>query len=321
MPKGTATARDSSHLGATAFFSRPESVFSGLLLLFLGAALLAGSACWVRATNGELPVSHLVFARCAVFLIFLLPWAMRNRTAARGNNRPWLLIQAVAYTAFLYLYVEGLLLLPVSISTLLSGTGPLWVVCLLWVLFALPPIATQLVAMLVVIGGIMVVLDPEGSYGISNLDGLGLTAATGAGVASAVAFIGFGRLGATDSPHTINLWLSVMGAAISLPILLTSPVPTSASVVVKAFFYGAFALVGQTLLIRATRVLSPEAGTTGNSLIPAFAALLGWIFFSEALSWLEMLGIAIVVAGAVAVSLIAARHKRPQDLPFRWQHI
>jgi len=125
-----------------------------MVLLFFWALFLAGAASWVRATNGRLGVWELVFARNIVFFIVLAPWAIKNTGTALGNNRRWLFIQGVAYTAFLYLYIQALLELPLSIATMLSGTGSLWVVCIVWAFFVISPAIKEVLAMFLVLGGV-----------------------------------------------------------------------------------------------------------------------------------------------------------------------
>ena len=185
---------------------------------------------------------------------------------------------------------------------------------MVWLLFVVRPSVKQVMAMVVALSGIILIVLPDGQLGLGNLSSYGMICAVGSAVANSIAFIGIGRLADTDSPEAMNLWLALMGILVSVPIMLASPLPSSFSLIATALLYGVFGLVGQTLMIVGTTRLSPEAGSTGGSLIPVFAALFGWTFLGEYLGHLEILGVGIVVAGTAAVSVVASHHDH-QGLP------
>jgi probable blue pigment (indigoidine) exporter len=289
-------------------------------MLVVTALLLAGGAAAVRGAGGALSAWQLIALRSGVFLLVLAPWALRHPEAARGVNRRLLVAQALASTAFLWLYLFAVIEIPLSLATILTGTTPMWSIFSLWALYGVRPRARELLAIALAVVAVIAIAHPEGELSAGTVSQLGVAAALAAAVANALVFLCLGRLAATDSPHAVNLWLAAVALAVSVVPVARAPLPVAGHVWLAGAAYGLFALGGYTLLNRSMKSLSPTAGSLVGVMMPVFATLLGWIIFGERLSLIEIAGMAVVLACARQVSLVEIRRKLPAIAEFRWQH-
>lgn len=152
-----------------------------------------------------------------------------------------------------------------------------------------------------------------GGGGWDRLDPLGVLFALGAAASWAFYILAAARVG-REFPRLDGLALAMtVGAVVSLPFGIASA--GAALVRIDLLALGAaVAVLSSTipyaLELLALRRLPAAAFAILMSLAPATAALAGWVLLGQQLSWLEILGMALVIAasiGAVRSSGRAAR--------------
>ncbi|HOO78576.1 MAG TPA: DMT family transporter [bacterium] len=281
----------------------------GAVLLIVANFCFACGYSLAHAAAGKISPWHLLFCRCLVYLLVLVPWACFHPRQARGRNRGALILRGVFGTAMLGCVVSALALIPLSTATVLAKTTPFWAVFVLWIAFSVRPTAVEFVAVPVALVGIFLVVHPEGSQSLANLAPLGLFLALGAGLLNSIEFIILRRLRRTDVPHTINLWYSGVMLAAMLPLAVFLPWPAHPRFWLLAVAFGASTLIGQTLLATALHLVKPSEAAICTPLIPTFATVIGWVVFGQTLSFLEILGLVLVIGAGTAA--IAAGSRRP----------
>lgn len=280
-------------------------------LLMIGATLaLAGVVLFVGLTGGKVPVENLLVIRGLVFLTFLGPWALKNRAEARGGNRKLLLGRGLFGVATQAGTIVASTRIPISIASLLQKTAPLWTFFLAWVLFRVKPLTVEILALPFAALGLWLLAQPGAALHTGSADTIGIAAGFAGGFFNALEIISMRGLRSTDSPNAINLWYAGVTTVAALPLCLDGGWPSSPKLWGCAVMYGVCALVGQSLLAGATRILTSVETSIGTMLKPVFAGILGWVFMSQDLTGQEMLGMFIVIVAAGAAS-VAERFRPP----------
>jgi len=225
----------------------------------------------------------------------------------------------VAGVQFCYLVAAGRL--PVGIALLLEYTSP--VLIALWTRFVrkipLPRVMWAGIAM-AMLGLTLIAQVWQGL----RLDSLGLLAGLGAAVCSAGYFL-LGEHGvSTRAPLGMVTWGMIIGAVVVC--VIAPPWTMPAAVLTTPARLGPWhppvwlLLVGVALL---STVLAYALGISALRDLPApVASILGlaevlvatasaWIFLGETLAWIQALGAAVLLAGAVLVQLNSPASREP----------
>ncbi|WP_309067604.1 EamA family transporter [Microbacterium sp.] len=273
-------------------------VATGLACQEVGAAI----AVLLFPHTGALGMVMLRLVFSAVILLALARPSLRGRTREEWEAVIRLGVALAVMNGFFYLALERLalgvtvtieVLGPLTLSILVAATRAAWI----WAGLAL--------AGVIALGG----------GGWERLDPVGVLCALGAAVSWAFYIRGQARVGRAF-PRLEGLALAMaIGAVISLPfgIVTAGPVLLRPDVLALG---AAVAILSSTipyaLELIALRRLTEAAFGILMSLAPATAALAGWILLGQELSWLEVVGLALVVcasAGAVWTS-----RNRPEPL-------
>src|SRR6478735_3921010 len=167
----------------------PTSV--GLLIAVLAAATFGMSGAFIKPLleSGWSPVAA-VTARALIGGLVLLPFALvavRGRWAAVWRGRWRLLGMAlVGVAGTQVLYFAAIQRIPVSTGILVEYLAPVLLVVVAWALSRKAPRAVVLIGSVVAVGGLVLVVSPDGSGG---LDPFGLILAVIAMVGCAAFYV------------------------------------------------------------------------------------------------------------------------------------
>ncbi|MBL5972405.1 MAG: EamA family transporter [Candidatus Leucobacter sulfamidivorax] len=274
-----------------------------------GVALAAGSSASMQfgASVGALtfpvlgPVGVVSIRQLFVAAIYLLLARPRLRAFTRSQ---WLLVAALA----LVFSVMGICVyaaferIGTGLTVTLEFLGPLGVA-----------IATS--RRLIDIGcavlaavGVVVIVQPGPSTDVA-----GIAFALAAALTWAAYILLSRRLGAELSGVQGTAAANLISAVLLLPFAVfwlvahTPPLWALGFLLVGAVLSS---VVPYTLDLMALRRLTPGLFSTLTSLHPVWAVLLGWVVLHQALSPVELLGVALVVASNVIVAGAAVRRSR-----------
>jgi drug/metabolite transporter (DMT)-like permease len=292
----------------------------GYAAIVLSNLVFAVGFGFVAAIDGAMSVWQLVLLRGVVFVLVLLPWALRHPDLAKGGDRRLLLVRGGLGTAMILCLLSAITVLPLSVATLLGKTTPLWELLMLWLLLALRPHLGDLLLVPVAIFGLVLILHPEGHLSLLALGYAGLVLALGAGMLNSLEFITLRRLRASDQPHAINLWYAAVMIVVTLPLALLQPWPDDPRIWLYAGMFCLGSLAGQSLLAGGMRHASPTFASIAALLVPVFATLIDWAVFGQLLSGTELAGIALVLLPAALIARAESRHSAAlAAATFRWQ--
>ncbi|MER7797509.1 EamA family transporter [Microbacterium sp. NPDC096154] len=266
-------------------------VAAGLACQEVGAAI----AVLLFPHTGPLGMVMLRLVFSALILLAIARPRLRGRSRGAWWSVARLGVALAVMNGFFYVALERLalgvtvtieVLGPLTLSILVAGTRSAWV----WAGVAL--------------AGVLAL----GGGGWDRLDAVGVVCALGAAVSWAFYIRGQARVG-RDFPKLEGLALAMaIGAVLSLPFGLVAAGP----VLLRPDFLAlglAVAVLSSTIPyafeLIALRRLTEAAFGILMSLAPATAAVAGWVLLGQELSWLEVVGLGLVVcasAGAVWTS-------------------
>jgi probable blue pigment (indigoidine) exporter len=206
-----------------------------------------------------------------------------------------LLLGALNFSIFWTLLFISAYRLPGGVAATVGAIQPLIVLALSRLILGSPIKALAVVAGLAGIAGVaLLVLTPHAA-----LDPLGVAAGIGGAVSMAFGTVLSRHWQPPVSPLTFTAWQLTAGGILLLPVaLLTEPALPPLSVANwTGFLY--LGLIGAALTyilwFRGLARIEPAAVSTLGFLSPTMAVILGWAIAGQALSALQMAGIAVVL--------------------------
>lgn len=248
------------------------------------------SGALIRLLTDDLPTAMLVFARSLLGLLLLLPWLHRQGFTAIRTSRLSLHFMrgAVGMSAMFCLYFAWGHL-PLAQAALLKQTAPFFipVIAFFWLQEKIP--YTTKVSLVLGFIGVYVVLDPTGqTIQVASLVGL-LGAFLGA-----LAKVTVRSLADTEPSVRIVFYFSLFTTLFSaIPAFMNWQTPNLEQFVLMVLM-AILSTIAQLFISKA--YVSTPAGIlapfTYSSV--AFAALLGWIFWDDMLSYPVIIGVTII---------------------------
>lgn len=216
------------------------------------------------------------------------------------------ILGALNISLFLSLLFIAAYRLPGGVAGTVLSSQPLIVVFLAAVLFSSRPRPLAVIAALVGIGGVaLLVLTPDAS-----LDVIGVAAGLAGALSMALGTILARKWQPPVSPLTFTAWQLTAGGLLLVPVVLlfdpAIPVPTMSNIIGLGWLGLVGAALTYALWFRGIVRLESSAVSTLLFLSPLTAVLLGWVVLGQALSVLQIIGIALVM-GSIWLSQRAAR--------------
>lgn len=313
---------------------RPD-VRRGLLLVVTAAFFFGFNAGVSRIPiEAGLPVTSFTTVRATgAFAVFVLLALAFDRSALRPpRGRDALLVVALGIVGVAFVqwtYNIAIVRLPIGVALLLEYLAPVLVV--LWVRFVRrEPVSPRVwpAIGLALLGLAMVGQVWDGL----TLDGLGVAMALAAAVCFAAYFLIGEELTATaHEPMTalrVVVWsfgvgavtMNLLGGWDGVAVLAepASMLGRLSDLTVPAWAAMAWAVLLGTVMpfflyLASLRDLSSAKASVTAMLEPVVAVLVGWLWYSEALSVVQVLGVAAVLTGIVVAQ--TARRVPPDELP------
>ena len=269
------------------------------IAITLAALMFASMGVAVRYASASLPSEILVFLRNGFGLLFLLPWLYRNGFKGLKTNRlSGHVTRSVTGLAAMYCFFYAIAHLPLAEAVLLNFSSPIFtaIIALLW----LGEEATRKLILAIIIGfaGICLILKP----GMGILSAAALVGLISA-VFAAMAMVTIRDLSKTEPTRRIVFYFSVTATLISaVPMFWYWQTPDLKPLLAMVFA-GLSATLGQLLLTHGYS-LAPAARVSPysyNTII--FAAIYGWIFWSETPDILTLFGALLIICAGIITLL------------------
>ena len=277
----------------------PAPLRRAALHALTAAAAFSVTGICVKAASADTPNEVVVFFRCAVSLLTLLPWLLRDGLGVIRTQRPGgHLVRAGLGVASMYCFFYAIGALPLATAMLLTYSTPLWIPFIAWLWLHERPALIVYPSVLLGLAGIALMIKPDPATLRSGGAAIGLAA----GMLAAGAMVGIRRIADTEPPARIVFYFALMATVISaVPLGWAWQMPSlkAALLLIGA---GVSATVGQLHLTSAYSIApAARVGPFTYAAVP-FSALLAWLIWQEQIEPTAWLGALLVVATCILVS-------------------
>lgn len=265
-------------------------------------ALVAGAFCFslmtvcVKQLHGRLPVAEVVLGRALISVVLSGVLVRRAGLDPWGQRRGLLAVRGLVGTAALFAVYGGVMQLPLAAATVLQYLYPSVTALLAWRWLGERPGARLGAAIALGCLGVVLVARPFGLGGGPALPPLGVAAAVGGALLTAVAYVSVRELGRSEQPQVIVLWFPLISIPLSLPLVVMQPVLPSPAELGWLVGVGLFTQLGQIGLTHGLVRLRAARATTVSYAQVGFAALWGWWLFGETLAPATLAGGGLILA-------------------------
>ncbi|MFC3997529.1 DMT family transporter [Nocardiopsis sediminis] len=282
---------------------------SGLVFACASALAFGGSGPFARPLiDAGVDPLHVTWLRVTGAALILLPVAIRHRRVLRTH--PWLLL---AYGVFPMagvqaFYFASISRIPVGVALLIEFLGPVLVLGWIRVVRRQPVSRGATLGVILAVAGLACLVEVWAGV---RLDALGLALALGAAACQAGYFLLGDAAGDRVDPLAVISYGAIIAAALITVIAAPWNLPwhllageveiagqTTSALVSVAWLAVVATAVAYGLGVVAIRRLSPAVAGAVAYLEVVTAIVLAWLMLGEALSVPQMIGAAIVVAGA-----------------------
>lgn len=286
----------------------------------LSATLLfAVMSLCVKLASAHYSATEIVMYRGLIGTAVIMGLA-HWRGVSLATRLPWMhLWRGIVGVAALSLWFVAIGGLPLATAVTLNQMSAIWMALFLLggsVLLGSQALDPRLIAaVLVGFAGVALVLQPTFArdqlpWGLAGL---------ASGMLAAMAYLQVTALGRAGEPEIrVVFYFSLAGVAAGAAMswFTHSPVQLQGH-----SLWGALQLIGVGVSATVAQVLMTAAYARGKPLVNAslnysgivFAAVLGWAFFSEALSPLALAGIVLIIGAGLTATLL--RSRQAKDLP------
>ncbi|QGK69877.1 EamA family transporter [Allosaccharopolyspora coralli] len=297
---------------------------TGLLFAIASAICFGGSgpAAKPLITAGLSPV-QVAWLRLAGGALIMLPFALRHLDLVRREPRLLLGYGLFAIAGVQVFYFAAIATVPVGVALLIEFLGP--VLVLGWIRFVQrrPVSRSAAIGVVLAVVGLAFVVEIWAGLGF---DPVGLLLALGAAGCQAAYFLLSDR-GSQVEPQALAAFGLLLGAVVVTFIawpwrmdwsILAGSVEFAGTPLPAILALGWVVVVSTVLAyltgIVAVRRLSPPVAGGVAFLEPVVATVLAWLLLSEELGPLQLLGGAVVLAGAYIAQRAAPSNVRDHEL-------
>ena len=277
-----------------------QSPALGILLRVLAMALMAVLAAIVKAcAERGVPVLEIIFFRNAFAFIPVMLYIWRTsgfgvlRTRRPGAH---LTRSAVGLTGMICGFT-AVSLLPLTQSTAISFSAPLFMVALSALILKEPVSLQRWLAVAVGFLGVLIMVHPDPRQFV----GVGVLFAIAAAIGAAGANIAIREISRTEPGPTIVFYFTLAGAAVglaSLPFGWVMPSPGVLGLLVAAGLIGG---TGQLLLTEAIRRAPVAVVAPFDYTQLVWAGLIGFLVWGETPAMLTLVGAMVVAASSTYI--------------------
>jgi len=292
-------------------------VLSGLSFLvvnFLIKLFGMGSEQTIFVGLQKIPVHELVLSRSIISFTISFFIIKRKKLPLFGVNKKWLLIRGFAGMIALTIFFETIHQLPIAVASTIQYLAPIFTMFFTLVLLGERIFKLQWLFVLIAFIGVTFI----GLNALilkSNpvkLDFFWLTLGVISAAFSGIAYTAIVKLKETDNPINIVSYFPMLSIPIMSVWCFFDFVMPKGIEWILLLVIGVFTQIAQVLLTKALHQESASLITPFQYLGSIYAMLMGYFIFDERLNILIIIGVALILVGVVANTLIKA-FKRNED--------
>lgn len=269
-----------------------------MLFSALGFALMG--ACVKLAHLDGIPILEIIAARAVVSVFLSYADIKRKNIPMWGQRRGLLLSRGFAGTFALMCVYYALVNMPFAEATMLQYLNPMFTAVLAIIFLGERVQKSTLACIMLSFIGLFIIVRPDFLFGdISSGYSLfaifaGILGAFGSGVA----YVLVRKLSVSEDPSVIIIYFPLVALPLSIILLGNDFVMPQGVTWIWLLLVGVFTQVGQLGLTKAMQTETASQATSFAYLQVVFAAVLGWLVFSELPSIWTFVGGGLIIFGA-----------------------
>lgn len=279
-----------------------DAALAGPLFMLAAALLFTLLNVFVKLLGPDFRIWDIGFYRFMGGALILITVFGRGRNPYRGHNQRLLIIRGCTGSAAFIALVTAIRLLPVSTALVIFYSFPAFAALFSFVLYGERIRLIELVCILTVLAGVAVLFDFQLAGGL-----IGQTMALVGGVLAGLTVTMIKRLREHNGPVIIYLYLCTMGAAVTAPLFLASPVwpanPWEWGLVLGIVFAS---VAAQLLMNQGFFYCRGWEGGVFMSSEVIFTALVGILFLGDPTTWRFWVGGGLIFGSVVALNRLKA---------------
>ncbi len=257
----------------------------------------------VRLAGARLPTMQVIVLRCAITLV--LSYSAARRAGVRdvlGEHRGLLWVRGLLGTVGLLGFFHSLVWNPLAEANLLQYTNPIFAIIIAGVWLKERVGRAELASLGGCVAGVVLITRPALLFGAhaSSLAPLHVLVGVGGALFSGAAYAVVRRIGHTEHPTVVVLYLPLVGLLVSLPLSIgTGWVAPTPGEWVLLLGTGVTTQIAQTWMTKGLRLETAARATTTGYLQIVFATLWGAIWLREWPSAWTVAGASLIVGSAL----------------------
>jgi len=286
--------------------SRLPQNLQATVFMILACAIFAAMSGLIRHISHSVPALEIVFFRNVFGLMALLPWFLRNGFGAMKTKRIGLYaVRGVVGSGTMCFWFLGVSLVPLAEATALSFTAPLFATILAIFFLGENVGLRRWTATLIGFAGAMIILRPA----VSTVEP-GTVMVIASAALMACASILMKKLMATESPAQAVAWGGIIMVPMTLiPALFVWIWPSPESLL-WLLLLGTIATMANLCFTRAISLSDLTAVLPYDFTRLPFAALIGYLAFSQVPDFWTWVGAAVIFSSTVYIYWRESKLKR-----------
>ncbi len=276
----------------------------GLRYMVLAAFFFSLMALLVKIAGQRLSSAQLVLARSIVGVVLSYWMLKRAKIPAWGQRKGLLLFRGLSGFAALLCFFYALTQLPLAETTVIVYISPA-LTALLAALFLKETLRpNEIVGLVLSLVGVVFVAQPSFLFGsgASSLNLFAVGIAVIGAVFSSTAYVSVRKLRETEHHLVVVFYFPLVATPASIPLMIPEalwPTPLEWGMLLGI---GVFTQIAQVYLTKGLHIEKAGRALSMSYIQIIFAALWGFMFFSEIPNGFSVLGALLVVAGTLVVA-------------------
>ena len=252
----------------------------------------------VKKIDEAIPIYELVFFRSIFSLIITSLIIKKKRINPWGKNKALLILRGLLGTTALMCIFYSIRNMPLSISTVIQYTYPIFISIFAALLFKEKINFKLISALFIGWFGILIILNPYQSK-LYEIDNFSIFIAFVGALTTSLAYIAVKKLSSREDIFIIIKYFPLISVITLLPIVCLNWITPQANDLIWIIGIGIFTQAGQTFLTLGLKNLPASQASSINYLQVLFGAIWGIYIFGENITLNFVIGSLFVLLGTI----------------------
>ncbi len=277
---------------------------TGLRYMVVAAFFFSVMGLLVKLAGQRLPSAEMVLARSVVALVLSYGMLRRARVAPWGHRKGLLVFRGLAGFLGLLCIFYALTKLPLADATVLQYTNPVFTAILAALFLKEAMDRREALGLVFSLGGVVLVAQPSFLFGVAtdSLDLFAVGIALLGAVFAAIAYVTVRQLRETEHHLVVVFYFPLVATPASVPVMIPDALWPTPLEWLLLLGIGVVTQIAQVYLTKGLHTEKAGRAMSMSYIQIVFAAIWGFLFFSEVPDPLSIVGALLVVAGTVVVA-------------------